>query len=239
MSSNRSGSRSAGSQSSDRQEDHHQEPPAGLRGEQEAVESAESGAGLLLDSPQLKLEGLSLELKDVRVARVVEIGELKVNADNLDAQLLLKLRLDDLLKAVNRFFDTLDSTASRVQEIAQDNPEIIETLVQSVREVAEEALTDGESGGEEESAADAGEPASRLSVDASGEIVETVLDESGQVVDESIKGNFRDLPVEEEFFDDGGQLVSRRRDDSGTLFEGQLDEEGNLSYVGLVPEAGG
>ncbi len=238
MSSNRSGSQSAGSRSSDRQED-HQEPPAGLRGEQEAVEGAENGAGLLLDSPQLKLEGLSLELRDVRVARVVEIGELKVNADNLDAQLLLKLRLDDLLKAVNRFFDTLDSTASRVQEIAQDNPEIIETLVQSVREVAEEALTDGESGSEEESAADAGEPTSRLSVDVSGEIVETVLDESGQVVDESIKGNFQDLPVEEEFFDDEGRLVSRRRDDSGTLFEGQLDEEGNLSYVGLVPEASG
>ena len=133
----------------------------------------------------------------------MEIGELKVNADNLDAQALLKLRLDDVLKAVNRFFDSLDSTASRVQEIAQDNPETIQTLVQSLREVAQEALTAGES----EDAAEPAEPAaggeeqtSRLSVDESGEIVETILDGSGQVIDESLKGNVQGLPVEDEFF---------------------------------------
>ena len=219
--------------------DHQEKLPTGLRSEQEAVEGADEGAGLLLDAPQLKLEGLSLELKDVQIARVVEIGELKVNADNLDAQALLKLRLDDIFKAVNRFFDSLDSTASRIQEIAQDNPETIQTFVQSIKEVAEEALTDSSAGGGEEPAAGGEEQTSRLSVDASGEIVETTLDESGQVVDESMRGNVRDLPVEDEFFDDEGRLVSRRRDDSGNLFEGRLDEEGNLVHVGIIPGAGG
>lgn len=235
MSSRRSGPQGSANNSSDGGEE-DQKPPEGLRGDREAVEGADEGAGLLLDAPQLKLEGLSLALKDVRVARVVEIGELNVTADNLDAQLLLKLRLDDVLKAVNRFFDSLDSTATRVQEIAQDNPETIETLVQSLREVAQEALANGggESSGGEEPAGAGGEQTSRLSVDASGEILESILDGSGQVVDESVRGNVQDLPVEEEFFDGEGQLMTRWRDEEGNLFEGRLDEEGGLVYAGVV-----
>ena len=40
-----------------------------------------------------------------------------------------------------------------------------------------------------------------------------------------------DLPVEEEYIDDEGRVVSRVRDDSGNVYEQVLDDEGNLLEV--------
>jgi hypothetical protein len=37
-----------------------------------------------------------------------------------------------------------------------------------------------------------------------------------------------DLPVEEEYIDEQGRVVSRVRDDAGNAFEQILDDEGNM-----------
>jgi hypothetical protein len=65
-------------------------------------------------------------------------------------------------------------------------------------------------------------------VDDSGNILETTLDENGEVIGEDLVGNVADLPVEEEYIDEQGQVVSRVRDDAGNTFEQILDDEGNM-----------
>jgi pyruvate/2-oxoglutarate dehydrogenase complex dihydrolipoamide acyltransferase (E2) component len=65
-------------------------------------------------------------------------------------------------------------------------------------------------------------------VDESGNITETVLNESGEVVDEEVTGSLADLQVEEEYVDEQGRIVGRAVDQSGNLVEQTLDEEGNV-----------
>ena len=55
-----------------------------------------------------------------------------------------------------------------------------------------------------------------------------MTNESGEIVSESLVGNVSDLPVEEEYIDEQGQIVSKSRDEEGNVFEQILDDEGNL-----------
>jgi len=68
-------------------------------------------------------------------------------------------------------------------------------------------------------------------VDESGNILETTLNENGEVIGEDLVGNVADLPVEEEYIDDEGRIVSRVKDDQGNVFEQVLDDEGNVVEV--------
>jgi len=68
-------------------------------------------------------------------------------------------------------------------------------------------------------------------VDEEGNILETVMNENGEIVDEDLVGNVSDLPIEEEYIDDQGQVVSRAKDDSGNVYEQVFDDQGNLVEV--------
>jgi hypothetical protein len=65
-------------------------------------------------------------------------------------------------------------------------------------------------------------------VDDSGNILQTTMNENGEVIGEDLVGNVADLPVEEEYIDDEGRVVSRVKDDMGNVFEQVLDDEGNV-----------
>jgi hypothetical protein len=65
-------------------------------------------------------------------------------------------------------------------------------------------------------------------VDDSGNILETTLNENGEVIGEDLVGNVADLPVEEEYIDEQGRVVSRVTDDAGNTFEQILDDEGSM-----------
>lgn len=71
-------------------------------------------------------------------------------------------------------------------------------------------------------------------MDELGNILETVYDENGEVVSEDLAGNIADLPVEEEYIDEEGRVVSRARDESGSVFEQVLDDEWNVVEVRAV-----
>jgi hypothetical protein len=71
-------------------------------------------------------------------------------------------------------------------------------------------------------------------LDDAGNILETTYDDNGEVVGEDLVGSVADLPVEEEYVDEEGQVVSRVRDDSGNFFEQVLDDEGNVVEVRAV-----
>jgi hypothetical protein len=65
-------------------------------------------------------------------------------------------------------------------------------------------------------------------VDETGNILETTLNENGEVIGEDLVGNIADLPIQEEYIDDEGRVVSRVQDDSGNVYEQVLDDEGNV-----------
>jgi pyruvate/2-oxoglutarate dehydrogenase complex dihydrolipoamide acyltransferase (E2) component len=74
-------------------------------------------------------------------------------------------------------------------------------------------------------------------VDESGDIVETTLDESGELVDEDIVGNVTELSSEEEYTNEEGNTVRTIREEGGKLLHLQLGPEGSLLDLKL-PDTG-
>jgi hypothetical protein len=76
----------------------------------------------------------------------------------------------------------------------------------------------------------------RRSVDGSGLILETTYNEEGRVIDEEEVGDVTDLPVETEYVDAQGRLVSLAKDEVGNTFEWVTDEElGTLEARIVLP----
>ena len=71
-------------------------------------------------------------------------------------------------------------------------------------------------------------------VDQAGDIIEITLDENGEIVAEELVGNVGSLPVEEEYVDEEGRMVSRVRDESGNAIERVFDDEGNMVGIRTV-----
>ena len=78
----------------------------------------------------------------------------------------------------------------------------------------------------------------RRSVDASGRILETTYNEEGKVVDEEEVGDVTDLPVETEYVDSQGRLLSLARDELGNIFEWVTDEELGTLEARIVRASG-
>jgi hypothetical protein len=73
-------------------------------------------------------------------------------------------------------------------------------------------------------------------VDESGDIIETTLDEeSGEPVDEQIVGTVKDLPTEEEYTDEEGQTVRTVKEQRGALIHIKLGPDGSLLDLRLPP----
>jgi pyruvate/2-oxoglutarate dehydrogenase complex dihydrolipoamide acyltransferase (E2) component len=74
-------------------------------------------------------------------------------------------------------------------------------------------------------------------VDESGDIVETTLDESGNLVDEDIVGNVTELSSEEEYSNEEGNTVRTVREEGGKLLHLSLGPDGSLLDLSL-PDMG-
>ena len=74
----------------------------------------------------------------------------------------------------------------------------------------------------------------RRSVDEAGFIVETTYDEYGKIVDEDVVASVAELPVEAEYMDERGRLVSLAKDELGNAFEQIMDEEFNTLGTRLL-----
>ena len=87
-------------------------------------------------------------------------------------------------------------------------------------------------------AADKGGPTALRSVDEAGFIVETTYNENGEILDEGVVARVAELPVETEYLDEKGRLVSLAKDDLGNTIEQILDEDLNILGTRLLPRAG-
>jgi hypothetical protein len=85
--------------------------------------------------------------------------------------------------------------------------------------------------------ADSSELTVERSVYGSGYILETTYSPQREIVNEELVGNVADLPVEDEYLDEKGRLISLSADELGNVFERVSDEESNMLGVRLARAA--
>ena len=136
---------------------------------------------LLLDVSELRVDEISLEVDDLR-ARVslradvlellklhvgveAELGRVQLTIKGVEAEVLLKVRLDNVARIIDRVLTTID-----------DNPDIIEGLTERVGETAEEAVGSAVEGVGDEAGAAVGEVAR-----GAGQAVDDVTEEARQL----------------------------------------------------------
>jgi hypothetical protein len=152
----------------------------------------------------------------------------------------------NLSKQVGRELDRLRHDLQRQEDIHTSNSEIAEVAlriaIEDARERGRESelvrrLVSGLGGRPAYRAGEAG-LATRRSVDGSGRILETTYNEEGEVVDEEEVGDLTDLPVETEYVDAQGRILSLARDELGNTFEWVTDEELGMLEARIVRAAG-
>jgi hypothetical protein len=133
----------------------------------------------------------------------------------------------NLSKQVGRELDRIRHDLQRQEDIHTSNSEIAEVALRIAIEDARgrgreselaRRLVSGLGGRPVYRAGGAG-LATRRGVDGSGRILETTYNEVGEVVDEEEVGDVTDLPVETEYVDAQGRLLSLARDELGNTFE--------------------
>jgi len=135
----------------------------------------------------------------------------------------------NLSKQVGKELERLRLDLQRQQDIHSSNSEIAEVAlriaIEDAREKGEESELVRRLGGRPAYLANEAGRVTRRSVDESGHILETTYNEKGEVVDEEVVGEVTDLPVETEYVDGKGRLLSLARDELGNTFEWVTDEE--------------
>jgi hypothetical protein len=152
----------------------------------------------------------------------------------------------NLSKQVGRELDRLRHDLQRQEDIHTSNSEIAEVALRIAIEDARKRGRDSElvrrlasgMGGRPAYRADEAGQATRRSVDGSGRILETTYNEEGEVVDEEEVGDVTDLPVETEYVDAQGRLLSLARDELGNIFEWVTDEERGTLEARIVRPSG-
>ena len=123
--------------------------------------------------------------------------------------------------------------------------EIVEVALRIAVENARDRVGDselvkrlsGRRAAQAEGTPDEGGLITRRSVDETGLIVETTYTENGEVVDEDVVASVAELPVEAEYVDEQGRLVSLAKDEQGNIFEQIMDEDFNTLGARLLPSA--
>ena len=140
-----------------------------------------------------------------------------------------KLRLELELEGDTR------SSKSEIAEVA------LRIAVEDVRERGRESelakRLSGWHAAQATGANNEGGPAAWRSVDDAGFIVETTYNENGEIIDEDVVARVDELPVEAEYVDEKGRLVSLAKDELGNTFEQVMDEEFNTLRTRLLPGA--
>ena len=198
---------------------------------------------VLLDVPVLKVEEIDLEVEGLRahvsvLAELADLVRLSVGADvNLDrvkltikgveAQALLKVRLEQVRAILDKALTTIG-----------ENPEILQSLVKTVDRTlgevggaAREAV--GEGGAVSQLTGGVGEATQRVG-DAAGQAVgqvgQTANQAVGQVTDQAGR-------LLEETVNEAGQTVQRVMDESGSVIQRTLNESGEVLDEAVVDNA--
>ena len=236
----------------------------------------------MLDVPVLNIDEIDLEVNDLRahvtlraeVANLVKINvgidayldKVKLDVKGLEAQALLKVRLDRVLGTLDRALEAISKNPQILDEIVQDVDSAIGGAGQKARETEQDVdrtsqLAEDAVGQDDEATKQTGDVIGRVteeteqaaggplneSVDEAGRTVQRAVDESGYVTEavshessevegEETTGTLADLQIEEEYLDDWGRIVGRARDEAGNVVEEVLDEESGVPDPSMSEE---
>jgi hypothetical protein len=196
---------------------------------------------VVLDVPVLNVDEIDLEVEDLRahvslraeLADLVKVNvgidiyleKVKLSVKGVEAQALLKIKLQRVLDTFDRALETIDR-----------NPQILGGTVRDVDQNVRDAdqATRGDDQGaertsqlEEATTRQAGRIAPRT-VDEPENVTETIPNGSNGMESEEATGSLADLQIEEEYVDEWGRIVGRARDETGNVVEEVLDEEGRI-----------
>lgn len=144
---------------------------------------------LLLDAPQLKVDKLNL-----RIAKVLDL-----EIEGLETQLCLEADLENVVSLLNRLVSVIGDNPEVLQNLLDTLREAIATASEAVEEAADETgdeMGDASGSGPDRPRTESGDEFGRTvrhEVDRGGDIITTVLDEDGEVLDEQITGNLEEL----------------------------------------------
>jgi pyruvate/2-oxoglutarate dehydrogenase complex dihydrolipoamide acyltransferase (E2) component len=236
---------------------------------------------VILDIPLLKVDEIDLDVEDLRaqvslraeladlvkvnIGVEVQLGKIKLEVQGLEAQALLKVKLEGILNTIDRALNAVDrhpeilGGATRgtdragvgTSRIAQDSDQEAEWLTQPAEATEDQVAGAVEQtfGGRARTADEAEQTAGNLlgetgdeegqigwrAVEESGDITEADLIEPGGVAAEEATGNLADSHIEEEYVEDQGRVAGQALDRSGNGTEATLDEKGNVVDLN-VPE---
>lgn len=209
---------------------------------------------VVLDVPVLNIDELDLEVENLRahvslraeLADLVKINvgidvyldKVKLEIKGVEAQALLKIRLESVLKTLDRALDAVDRNPQILGEYARSTDQSARDTNQAARDADQGARQPARLAEAAPGRIDAVTEGDGGRLGASGDVTDTtVFRESNGVEDEEAKSNLADLQIEEEYVDERGRIVGRARDESGNVVEEVLDEEGGVLDPGEPKEA--
>ena len=208
---------------------------------------------VVLDVPVLNIDELDLEVENLRahvslraeLADLVKINvgidvyldKVKLEIKGVEAQALLKIRLESVLKTLDRALDAVDRNPHILGEYARSTDQSARDTNQAAREAGQGARQPARLAEAAPGRIDAVTEGDGGRLGASGDVTDTVFRESNGVEGEEAKSNLADLQIEEEYVDERGRIVGRARDESGNVVEEVLDEEGGVLDPGEPKEA--
>ena len=208
---------------------------------------------VVLDVPVLNIDELDLEVENLRahvslraeLADLVKINvgidvyldKVKLEIKGVEAQALLKIRLESVLKTLDRALDAVDRNPQILGEYARSTDQSARDTNQAARDADQGARQPARLAEAAPGRIDAVTEGDGVRLGASGDVTDTVCRESNGVEGEEAKSNLADLQIEEEYVDERGRIVGRARDESGNVVEEVLDEEGGVLDPGEPKEA--
>jgi len=208
---------------------------------------------VVLDVPVLNIDELDLEVENLRahvslraeLADLVKINvgidvyldKVKLEIKGVEAQALLKIRLESVLKTLDRALDAVDRNPHILGEYARSTDQSARDTNQAARDADQGARQPARLAEAAPGRIDAVTEGDGGRLGASGDVTDTVFRESNGVEGEEAKSNLADLQIEEEYVDERGRIVGRARDESGNVVEEVLDEEGGVLDPGEPKEA--
>lgn len=208
---------------------------------------------VVLDVPVLNVDELDLEVEDLRahvslraeLADLVKINvgidvyldKVKLEIKGVEAQALLKVKLENVLKTLDRALDAVDRNPQILGEHARSTNQSAGDASRAARDAGQDVKQPAQLAEAAPDRVDAATEGDGGRPGESGEVTETVSRESNRVEGEEVRGNFADLQIEEEYVDERGRIVGRARDEAGNVVEEILDEEGDVLDAGKSVEA--
>jgi hypothetical protein len=154
------------------------------------------------------------------------VGGIKSRIQNDRAQLeslAQQMGEGDAKAQIQEMIDSYNELESSMDQATQE-----QGVQRAVSQAAQQSTDGATRQAQEDETGESGDQTTERTVEEQGYITETTLNENGGVVDEGVVGNVADLPVEEEYIDEQGRIVSRARDDSGNAYELVTDDGGNM-----------